>query len=101
MTIMILLSCLLMLITANSRGRKGNNETRYKYLYSEEELDELAGKIKKASSETGLMFAQFNNHWQGYAPRNATDLKKQMGLPFVQLPLLTDALDEGKQQPLI
>ena len=80
---------------------KGNNETRYKYLYSEEELDELAGKIKKASSETGLMFAQFNNHWQGYAPRNATDLKKQMGLPFVQLPLLTDALDEGKQQPLI
>jgi hypothetical protein len=47
------------------------------------------------------MFAQFNNHWQGYAPRNATDLKKQMGLPFVQLPLLPDSLDEGKQQPLI
>ena len=79
---------------------KGNSETRYKYLYSEEELEELAGKMKKASEETGLMFAQFNNHWQGYAPRNATDLKKQMGLPFVQLPLLQDSLDGNKQQPL-
>ncbi len=80
---------------------KGNNETRYKYLYSEEELEELAGKMKKVVGEAGLMFAQFNNHWQGYAPRNATDLKKQMGLPFAQLPLLNDSSDQGKQQPLI
>lgn len=80
---------------------KGNNETRYKYLYSEEELEEIVVKMKKLSGEVTLMFAQFNNHWQGYAPRNATDIKKQMGLPFVELPLFKDSSDEGKQQPLI
>ncbi len=80
---------------------KGNNETRYKYLYSEEELEELAAKIKKASTETELMFAQFNNHWQGYAPRNATDLKKQLGLSFVELPIMKDSAEEGSQQQLL
>ncbi len=68
---------------------KGDGETRYKYLYSEEELKELAAGMAKASAEGAkLMFAQFNNHWQGYAPRNATDLKKQMQLPYVELPMM-------------
>jgi uncharacterized protein YecE (DUF72 family) len=68
---------------------KGDGETRYKYLYSEEELKELAAGMEKASAEGAkLMFAQFNNHWQGYAPRNATDLKKQMRLPFAELPMM-------------
>jgi len=72
---------------------KGNSETRYKYLYSAEEISELAGKVKKASEKTTLLFAEFNNHWQGYAPRNANDLKKSLGLPFTDLPLFKDLLD--------
>jgi len=59
---------------------QGNSETRYKYLYSPEEIEELSSKVKKAAETTKLTFAFFNNHWQGYAPRNAVDLKNQLGL---------------------
>jgi hypothetical protein len=34
-----------------------------------------------------LLFALFNNHWGGYAPRNAVDLMKSLQLPFKELPL--------------
>ncbi|MBN2239394.1 MAG: DUF72 domain-containing protein [Dehalococcoidales bacterium] len=78
---------------------KGNSETRYKYLYSEDELAGLAGKMKEVAANVSLMFAQFNNHWQGYAPRNATDLKKQMKLPFVELPMMKEP-EEGTQKLL-
>jgi len=64
---------------------QGDNETRYKYLYSPEEIQELAGKMREAAGKTGLMFAFFNNHWQGYAPRNAVDLQKALQLPFKDL----------------
>jgi uncharacterized protein YecE (DUF72 family) len=74
---------------------KGTGETRYKYLYSEEELKGLAERIKKSSETAGLLFAQFNNHWQGYAPRNAAGLKQQLGLPFVELSLTQE---DDKQQ---
>ena len=66
---------------------KGDSETRYKYLYSPEEISELTDRVKKAAGQTGLLFAFFNNHWQGYAPRNATDLKMSLGLPFNELPI--------------
>ena len=57
---------------------KGDSETRYKYLYSNYEINELAEKVKSASEQTSLTFALFNNHWQGYAPRNAVDMKKAL-----------------------
>lgn len=66
---------------------KGDSETRYKYLYSTEEIEELAGKVTMASEQTSLTFAFFNNHWQGYAPRNAVDMKKALQLPFSEFPL--------------
>ncbi len=65
---------------------EGNSETRYKYLYSSEEIDELAGKVKLVNDRTNLTFAMFNNHWRGYAPRNAIDLKRELKLPVVELP---------------
>ncbi|MFC2052465.1 DUF72 domain-containing protein [Chloroflexota bacterium] len=65
---------------------KGDSETRYKYLYSKDEIDELATKVKNATGQTSLLFAQFNNHWRGYAPRNAVDMKKALKLPFTELP---------------
>jgi uncharacterized protein YecE (DUF72 family) len=65
----------------------GDNETRYKYLYSVEEIDELAGRVKSAAEKTTLLFALFNNHWQGYAPKNASDMMKTLQLPFKELPM--------------
>ena len=58
--------------------RHGNVETRYRYLYSETEIDELAGRIKQAAGQATLLFAFFNNHWQGYAPKNAVELKGKL-----------------------
>lgn len=75
----------------------GDSETRYKYLYSEDEIIELAERIKAAGEKTKLLFAFFNNHWQAYAPRNANDLKKALQLPFqeIQAPLGIN-FDEAK-----
>jgi uncharacterized protein YecE (DUF72 family) len=64
---------------------KGNAETRYKYLYSLEEIKELAGKLKAAKQKTSLLFAFFNNHWKAYVPRNARDLIRALQLPFNDL----------------
>ena len=66
---------------------KGDSETRYKYLYSQPEIDELAGQVKMATEKTGLIFAFFNNHWQGYAPRNTVDLIRTLQLPLKEPPI--------------
>ena len=64
---------------------RGDSETRYKYLYSTEEIDELANRVNSAGDR--LIVAYFNNHWQGYAPRNAVHLKKALQLPFQEIPV--------------
>ena len=61
---------------------KGDVETRYQYLYSPEEINELAEKVKTASQQTSLTFAFFNNHWKAYAPTNAGDMIKALQMPF-------------------
>lgn len=52
-----------------SRGRRGN--------YSKRELDDWASRISRWSGE-GELFAYFNNDWEGFAPRNASHLRKQI-----------------------
>jgi len=47
-----------------------------------------------ALEQTGLTFAFFNNHWRGYAPRNAVALKKELKLPFEELPAPEKLPDE-------
>ena len=69
---------------------KGDNEQRYRYLYSPEEITELTDRVKTAAGQTGLLFAFFNNHWRGYAPRNAVDMKRNLQLPFVEIPVQDD-----------
>ena len=59
----------------------GDSATRYQYLYSPEEITELSERVKSAAQETRLLFALFNNHWRGYAPRNAIDMMKSLQLP--------------------
>lgn len=65
----------------------GNAETRYRYLYSPEEINELAAGIKATAEKARLLFVFFNNHWQAYAPRNANDLKKALGIRVEQIPM--------------
>jgi uncharacterized protein YecE (DUF72 family) len=53
---------------------KGDVETRYQYLYSPEEINELAEKVKTVSQNVSMTFVFFYNHWKAYAPHNAGDL---------------------------
>jgi len=73
---------------------QGNSETRYRYLYSAEEIQELSHRITKASQQTRLTFAFFNNHWQGYAPRSAISMMKTLELPVKEPPLQVALSDE-------
>lgn len=68
---------------------KGDSETRYKYLYSPEEIEELSIRVKSAAEQTKMLFALFNNHWQAYAPRNATEIKRSLQSPFKEPPIQT------------
>ncbi len=79
---------------------QGDSETRYKYIYSPEEIEELSGRVKKTAENTKLTFAFFNNHWQGYAPRNAVDLQKSLQLPFRDLPAAKEFSEDEKQKLL-
>jgi uncharacterized protein YecE (DUF72 family) len=54
-----------------TRGLRGN--------YSDGELDEWAERIR-GWSERGDVFAYFNNDWEGFAPRNALQLRELLGL---------------------
>ncbi len=80
----------------------GDNETRYKYFYSTEEITGLAEKVKAAAAKTKMLFAFFNNHWQAYAPKNANDLKKQLQLPlpgmFGSLETIKDATETDNKK---
>ena len=76
---------------------KGDVETRYKYLYSPEEMQELARKIQAAAQRASLLFVFFNNHWQGYAPRNAVDCLRTLQLPLKDFPApLAAPLENGQ-----
>jgi len=66
---------------------QGDDETRYKYLYSPEEIGQLSGRVQSAGGKSKLLFVFFNNHWQGYAPRNAVDMKRQLKLSLTELPV--------------
>jgi uncharacterized protein YecE (DUF72 family) len=76
---------------------QGDSETRYKYLYSKDEINELAEKVRAITGQTKYAFALFNNHWQGYAPRNAVDMMKSLKLPFKELPMQIP-LDEDHEK---
>jgi uncharacterized protein YecE (DUF72 family) len=52
-----------------SRGRRGN--------YSSTEIDAWARRIHSWRS-THEVFAYFNNDWEGFAPRNAIDLRNRL-----------------------
>ena len=75
----------------------GNSEQRYRYHYSPEEIEELAGRVQAAAEKSRMLYAYFNNHWQAYAPRNANDLKKVLQLPFQEIQMAMDLLEDESQ----
>ncbi|HMK49014.1 MAG TPA: DUF72 domain-containing protein [Thermodesulfovibrionales bacterium] len=53
---------------------------RYNYLYSDEELKELASAVLSVSRGAAVTYAMFNNCHGGFAMRNALRLKELTGL---------------------
>ncbi|MDG5816243.1 DUF72 domain-containing protein [Chitinispirillales bacterium ANBcel5] len=54
----------------------GDNVTRYDYLYTDNELLERLGDIKKMVQRAGIVLVVFNNHSKGQAVVNANRLKE-------------------------
>jgi len=95
------------------------SEERYDYLYSEEELQPFAEKIREmAATGKAKILIFFNNHVRGQAPANALMMAHQIGVPatatvnaeFVKaFPAIKDAVteipvleeNEGKQGVLL
>lgn len=73
---------------------RGNGETRYRYLYSPAEIQELSAQVGSVSKQAEMTFALFNNHWRGYAPRNAIGMLRALELPHKELPPGEDDVKE-------
>jgi uncharacterized protein YecE (DUF72 family) len=52
---------------------------RYNYLYSREELEPWAEKIKEIATETSIVRGYFNNHYGARAVVNAVEFKEMLG----------------------
>ncbi len=60
----------------NEKTWWGKGGDRYDYNYSEDELEEWIEKVEKLEKTVWKIYAFFNNCHQGYAVRNAFQLKK-------------------------
>ena len=58
----------------HGRGKK----IWFDYTYSEEELAPWMDKLKEIESKVNVVYAYFNNHYRGDAPRNALQLLKML-----------------------
>lgn len=60
----------------NENWWKGDNVTRYDYLYTENELKEWIPRIQTIAAQAPLVLIVFNNHSKGQAVQNARKLKE-------------------------
>ncbi len=58
---------------------KGDNKTRYDYLYKPEELQEWVPKIRAMEQQTDLVYVFMNNCFAGQAAKNAADMRTLLG----------------------
>ncbi len=56
---------------------KGDRESRYNYLYSPQEIQNLAGEVKEVTERTGDSFVFYNNHYGAKAVVNALQMRMQ------------------------
>jgi uncharacterized protein YecE (DUF72 family) len=54
---------------------KGDNVSRYDYLYSQKELSEWLPRIERMLAKARLLLVIFNNHSRGQAIHNARQLR--------------------------
>lgn len=52
----------------------------YYYEYKEEELREWKERIENIKSKAEVLYGYFNNHFRGYAPKNALQMLKILGM---------------------
>jgi uncharacterized protein YecE (DUF72 family) len=66
----------------------GDNSTRYEYLYTPEELAPWTDRIADlaANPDVKEVYAYFNNHRRGNAPRNAEQLEAMLREKLPQVP---------------
>lgn len=57
---------------------KGDNASRYNYLYNSTELENSLYRVKKSAEDSGdqKVIVAFNNHWKGKAVTNASQAKQ-------------------------
>jgi uncharacterized protein YecE (DUF72 family) len=60
---------------------RGNNETRYNYLYTPKEQQKLAAEVEEIADKTADTYAFYNNHFRAKAVVNAVQLKSELGQP--------------------
>jgi uncharacterized protein YecE (DUF72 family) len=53
---------------------------RFKYLYSGEELDELAPRVRELAEQAEETHVLFNNCYSDYGVRNAAQLAERLGI---------------------
>jgi len=64
----------------------GNRDTRYDYLYTEEELDEWIPRIREMGKKSKDIYVIGNNHFRGQAPANILQLKAKTLKKPVEVP---------------
>jgi len=81
---------------AEAWRKPGAGNARYDYLYSGDEIDELAEQIRRYVTPEGSKFVFFNNHPGGKAATNAVELASRLHLklPFERFTTLATAFPE-------
>jgi uncharacterized protein YecE (DUF72 family) len=59
---------------------RGDNTSRYDYLYGPSELEEWVPLISTLARQVKLLLVAFNNHYKGQAARNAGEMSLLLGL---------------------
>lgn len=67
---------------AHEWQKTGDNSRRYDYLYTGEEIRELANNVEQQSKPGKKRMMFFNNHYHGQAIANAVSLAAVLGLPM-------------------
>lgn len=67
-------------------SKEGNRDTRYDYLYSEEELDGWIPRIQQMGEKAQDVYIVGNNHFRGQAPANILQLKAKTIRELVRVP---------------
>jgi uncharacterized protein YecE (DUF72 family) len=56
------------------------NDPWYDYRYSEDELKAWVPRVEQVASQAQTLFGFFNNHYHGYAPENALQILRMLGV---------------------